>query len=66
MRVSGVLDPITSRLVDYQDADDLIRKIDNIFTSLDTDGAGGLDFQEFKNGIATFPGIGYIHLTEVL
>jgi len=62
-RVTGVLDPITSKLTDYQDADDLIRKIDAIFTQLDADGAGGLDFQEFEQGIQRMPG-SRIHMTK--
>ena len=55
-RVTGVLDPITSKLTDYGDANDLIRKIDTIFIKLDADCAGGLDFYEFKQGIQRLPG----------
>lgn len=41
-RVTGVLDSITSSLVEFQDADDLLEKIDAMFMSLDSDGAGGI------------------------
>ena len=55
-RITGVLDPITSTLVDFQDADDLASKMDAMWVRLDADGSGGLDFSEFRRGIRTLPG----------
>jgi hypothetical protein len=62
-RITGVLDPITSTLVDFQDADDLVRKMDAMWDRLDADGSGGLNYSEFKHGIRNLPGTGRIHMT---
>ena len=59
-RITGVLDAITSPLADtFEDADNLIERIDAIYKLLDSDGSGGLDFGEFKHGIKSLPGICY-------
>jgi len=63
-RITGVLDPITATLTDYQDWEDLTEKSDRIFDTLDYDGDGGLTFAEFKAGIRRLPGTGGIHMTE--
>ena len=63
-RITGVLDPITITLKEFQDAEDLIDKMDTMFYHLDADGGGTLDFGEFKNGIKKLPGTSRIHMTE--
>ena len=54
---AGVLDPITRQLATFADSDDLVHKIDSIFSQLDRDGSGGMSFSEFENGIKHVPGI---------
>ena len=34
-----------------------------VYTRLDADGSGGLDFDEFKSGIKGLPNISKIHIT---
>jgi hypothetical protein len=34
-----------------------------MYTRLDADGSGGLDFDEFKSGIKALPNISKIHIT---
>ena len=63
-RITGVLDPITSTLTNYQDADDLAEKMDVMYKHLDADGSGGLNFEEFREGIKRLPGTGRIHMTK--
>ena len=40
-KVSGVLDPLTRSLKNYEDQEDLIQKIDHMYSRLDIDGSGG-------------------------
>jgi hypothetical protein len=63
-RITGVLDPVTCTLTDYQDAQDLIDKIDDLYDRLDSDCSGGLTFKEFQAAIKRLPGISRIHFTE--
>jgi len=63
-RITGVLDPITSTLESYQDLPDLLEKCDTLFNRLDDDGSGGLQYQEFKDGIRRLPGTGRILMTR--
>jgi hypothetical protein len=63
-RITGVLDPVTVSLVDYQDAKDLLDKTDAIYDRLDEDESGGLTFEEFKAGLKRLPCAGNIHFTE--
>ena len=63
-RITGVLDAITRQLTEFEDSDNLIERIDQIYERLDQDGSGGLDFGEFKDGIRRLPGISRIHMTE--
>ena len=63
-RITGVLDPITSTLTNYQDADDLAETMDTVYKRLDADGSGGLNFDEFKEGIRRLPGTSRIHMTH--
>jgi type II secretory pathway component PulJ len=63
-RITGVLDPVTVSLVDYQDAQDLLDKTDAIYDRLDEDCSGGLTFEEFKAGLTRLPCAGNIHFTE--
>ena len=44
--------------------DDLLRRIDVIYDQLDTDKSGGLNFEEFKAGIARLPGTQKMHMTD--
>lgn len=62
-RIKGVLDPITSKLCAFEDADNLVERIDDLYERLDSDGSGGLNFDELKEGIKRLPGIGRIHMT---
>ena len=40
-KVSGVLDPLTKSLKNYEDQEDLLKKIDHMYSKLDIDGSGG-------------------------
>ena len=51
MLVSGCLDPLTKELITFEDNDDLQQKIDTIYSKLDEDGSGGLNFLEFQIGV---------------
>jgi len=42
MQIVGCLDLLTKTLVSFDDKQDLIAKIDNIYTRLDIDDSGGL------------------------
>lgn len=63
-KVTGILDPLTKTLKNFEDESDLINKIDEMYARLDVDGSGGLDFEEFRTGIRTFPGCANVNLTE--
>jgi len=63
-RITGVLDPVTVSLVNYQDSQDLLDKTDAIYDRLDEDESGGLTFEEFKAGLKKLPCAGNIHFTE--
>ena len=58
-----VLDPITITLTNFQDSADLRERMDKIYELLDSDGSGGLNFDEFKESIKRFPGSSRIHMT---
>jgi hypothetical protein len=45
MRITGCLDPLTKTLVTFDDAEDLRKKIDDIYRRLDDDDSGGLNFE---------------------
>jgi len=47
----------------WQDTDNLIQRIDDMYLRLDNDGSGGLTFSEFKSGITNLPDTARIHIT---
>ena len=47
-RIVGCLDPLTKTLVTFEDTEDLMNKIDDIYLRLDEDDSGGLVFEEFR------------------
>jgi len=49
--VKGCLDEVTKSLISFEDHDDLAQKIDNLYLVLDDDGSGGLNFEEFQQGL---------------
>jgi hypothetical protein len=55
-RITGVLDPITRTLTEYQDLEDLLEKMDAVYEHIDSDNSGGLHFEEFRDGIKRLPG----------
>ena len=60
---TGVIDPVTRSLVEYEDDDDLNARIDAVYMRLDTDGdddAGGLTFTKFQRGLKKMD----IHMTQ--
>jgi len=63
-KITGCLDPLTKTLTSFENEEDLMRKIDDIYDRLDFDGSGGLNFDEFREGIKTLPGAHSIHLTR--
>ena len=52
-RVTGVLDPLTEDLTQFNDDNDLTAKIHDTYLMLDENMSGGLDFHEFQEGVAT-------------
>ena len=50
-KITGILDPITSGLTSFDDEDDLVARIDDIYMRLDTDGSGGLTFEVRERGV---------------
>jgi hypothetical protein len=62
-RITGVLDPITTELKDFESRENLLERIDNMYTQLDEDGSGGLSFAEFKHGLLNLDDMGKIHMT---
>ena len=51
MRVTGCLDPLTKTLVLFEDQKELESMIHGIYHRLDTDDSGGLNFEEFREGL---------------
>ena len=47
-KLKGCLDPMNQMLITLKDEADLIRKIDELYDALDSDGNGGLDYAEFR------------------
>jgi voltage-gated sodium channel len=50
-RIVGCLDPLTKTLVTFEDTEDLMNKIDEIYLRLDEDDSGGLVFEELRAGL---------------
>ena len=61
-KVKGCLDPLTKDLVTFEDDEDLARKIDDMYSRLDEDESGGLNFEEFQQGVKQLSS--NIHLTR--
>ena len=61
-KISGCLDPLTVDIISFEDEDDLEVKIHEIYRQLDEDDSGGLNFDEFVNGLRQLKG--NIHLTR--
>lgn len=57
-RIKGVLDPLTQKLCAFEDGENLLERIDDLWHRLDSDGSGGLDYKEFRDGLKRLPGIG--------
>ena len=55
-KITGILDPITSGLTSFDDEDDLVARIDEIYMRLDTDGSGGLTFEVRERGVGEWWG----------
>jgi hypothetical protein len=62
-KITGCIDTLTKTLTTFEDEEDLISKIDEIYDRLDMDGSGGLNFDEFRAGIKTLPGCHNVHVT---
>ena len=62
-RITGVLDPITTELQYFDSRENLVDRIDNMYTTLDEDGSGGLSFAEFKHGLLNLDDMSKIHMT---
>jgi len=63
-RITGVLDPITMQLTGFESTENLGERVDELYTQLDRDGSGGLNFVEFKQGVNELPGFSSIHMTQ--
>ncbi len=50
-RIVGCLDPLTKALVTFEDTEDLMSKMDEIYLRLDEDDSGCLVFEEFRAGL---------------
>jgi hypothetical protein len=50
-QISGCLDELTKTLALFRDEEDLQYKINELYSSLDTDDSGGLNFEEFCRGL---------------
>ena len=50
-RITGVLDPYTETLAQFNGTNDLTAKLKEGYTLLDQDGSGGLSFEEFKTAL---------------
>jgi hypothetical protein len=50
-QITGCLDELTKTLALFRDEEDLQYKIDALYTQLDTDDSGGLNFEEFCRGL---------------
>ena len=51
LRIKGCLDPLTKTLVLFEDEQDLVEKIEDIFQYLDNDDSGGLNYRELCHGL---------------
>jgi len=65
-RIKGVLDPLTQKLCAFEDGENLLERIDDLWKRLDSDGSGGLDYKEFREGLKRLPGIGLPRLRASL
>lgn len=63
-RFKGILDPITEFLASFDDDEDLLERIDKLYTRMDVDHSEGLNYEEFKEGVKRVPGAGAVHLTR--
>jgi chromosome segregation ATPase len=45
-KICGILDPVTSMLTSFDNEEDLMHRIDDLYHELDTDGSGGLYSQK--------------------
>eukprot|EP00960_Hanusia_phi_P058911 764013-Hanusia_phi.AAC.1 len=63
-RSGGVLDPLTAHLSHFVSEKDLTSRISETYERLDTDGSGGLNFEEFQKGLKKLPTSSPIHLLE--
>ena len=61
-KVKGPLDPLTSTLLSFEDEEAMEGKIADIYKVLDEDESGGLNFEEFRDGVKTISD--KIHLTQ--
>ncbi|EKX49682.1 hypothetical protein GUITHDRAFT_104646 [Guillardia theta CCMP2712] len=50
-RINGVLDPLLSSMASFNDMNDFNAKVSDVYSRLDADKGGGLDFSELKNGL---------------
>jgi hypothetical protein len=50
-KVRGCLDQLTRSLITFEDQHDLQNKIGELYEHLDEDGSGGLNFEEFQQGL---------------
>jgi len=50
-KLTGVVDPLTRTLMNYEDEEDLNAKIDTVYCRLDADGGGSLSFDELRSGL---------------
>ena len=50
-KVKGCLDQLTRSLITFEDQHDLHSKIGELYEHLDEDGSGGLNFEEFQQGL---------------
>ena len=61
-KLRGPLDPLTETLLSFEDEDALEAKIADIYGLLDEDESGGLNFEEFRDGVKRLSD--KIHLTQ--
>ena len=50
-KLTGVVDPLTRTLMNYEDEEDLNSRIDTMYDRLDADGGGSLSFDELRSGL---------------
>ena len=63
-RISGVLDPLLQSLSSFNDNNDLTAKVQDLYSRLDADGGGALDFKELNAGLKELALSKPIHLIE--